>query len=102
MYRRVTALAVLALAGCPGVAAAKVRGKYHVRYCGKGKATACAKALWSAIDKAAAAEARRQGGTDPATWTRPVVKVNYSPLPLWDMQYTNRPTGIHQVMQFAP
>ena len=84
------------------LAGAKVRGKYHVRYCGKGKATACAKALWSAIDKAAAAEARRQGGTDPASWTRPVVKVNYSPLPLWDMQYTNRPTGIHQVMQLAP
>ena len=80
----------------------KVRGRYHLRYCGKGKAGACAKALWGAIDEAAAREAQRQGSTDPATWTRPVVKVNYAPVPLWDMQYTNRPSGIHQVMQFAP
>ena len=80
----------------------KVRGRYHLRYCGKGKAGACAKALWGAIDEAAAREAQRQGSTDPSTWTRPVVKVNYAPVPLWDMQYTNRPTGIHQVMQFAP
>ena len=84
------------------LAGAKVRGKYNVRYCGKGKVGACAKDLWAAIDKSAAREAQRQGSTDPSTWKRPVVKVNYTPIPLWDMQYTNRPSGIHQIFQFAP
>ncbi len=57
------------------LAGAKVRGKYNVRYCGKGKVGACAKDLWAAIDKSAAREAQRQGSTDPSTWKRPVVKV---------------------------
>ena len=30
------------------------------------------------------------------------MKISFAPLPLVDMQYTNRPSGIHQVMQFAP
>ena len=28
--------------------------------------------------------------------------VNFSPIPLYKMQYTNKPSGIHQVMSFAP
>ena len=31
-----------------------------------------------------------------------MVKISFTPIPLVDMQYTNRPSGIHQVMQFAP
>ena len=46
-------------------------------------------------------EAEKQG-QDPASWRTPTVKISFSPLPLVDMQYTNRPSGIHQVMQFAP
>jgi acyl-homoserine lactone acylase PvdQ len=84
------------------LAGANVRGKFKVRYCGKGKVAACARDLWSAIDGAAQAEAGRQGSTDPAQWKTPVVKIAFTPLPLVDMQYTNRPSGIHQVMQFAP
>jgi acyl-homoserine lactone acylase PvdQ len=80
----------------------RVRGRFNVRYCGKGKVGRCAASLWAAIQEAAVAEAQRQGSTDPAAWRRPVVKVNYTPVALWDMQYTNRPSGIHQVMQFAP
>ena len=49
-----------------------------------------------------AAEAGRQGSTDPARGSAPTVKISFTPLPLVDMQYTNRPSGIHQVMQFAP
>jgi hypothetical protein len=80
----------------------RVRGAFDVRYCGKGRVAACARDLWAAIDRAAQAEAARQGSTDPAQWKRPVTKIAFSPLPLADIQYTNRPSGIHQVMQFAP
>jgi len=80
----------------------RVRGRFRVRYCGKGDVAACARDLWAAIDRAAQAEAARRGGTDPAQWKRPTVKIAFAPLPLADIQYTNRPSGIHQVMQFAP
>jgi hypothetical protein len=79
-----------------------VRGKYNLRYCGKGDVARCAADLWAAIEAGAQAEAGRQGTTDPAQWKRPVVKMPFAPLPLVDLQYTNRPSGIHQVMQFAP
>ncbi len=84
------------------LAGERVRGRFHVRYCGKGDARRCARDLWAAIDEAAQREAGRQGSTDPATWRRPVVKVGFTPLPLTEIQYTNRPSGIHQVFQFAP
>jgi hypothetical protein len=84
------------------LAGGNVRGAFNVRYCGKGKVAACARDLWAAIDRGAKAEAARQGGADPAAWRSPVTKISFTPLPLADMQYTNRPSGIHQVMQFAP
>jgi acyl-homoserine lactone acylase PvdQ len=84
------------------LAGGSVRGRYHVRYCGKGDAAKCAADLWAAIEAGAEAEAARQGATDPAQWKRPVVKMSFAPVALVDMQYTNRPSGIHQVMQFAP
>jgi acyl-homoserine lactone acylase PvdQ len=84
------------------LAGGRVRGAFGERYCGRGRVDACARDLWAAIDRAAQAEAGRQGSTDPAQWKAPVVKIAFSPVPLADMQYTNRPTGIHQVMQFAP
>ena len=58
--------------------------------------------LWAAIEAGRHAAAQTQGTTDPAQWKTPTVKISFSPLPLVDMQYTNRPSGIHQVMQFAP
>jgi acyl-homoserine lactone acylase PvdQ len=84
------------------LAGARVRGAFKVRYCGKGKIAACARDLWAAIDRAAQAEAARRGNADPATWHDPVTQTRFTPLPLADLQYTNRPSGIHQVMQFAP
>jgi hypothetical protein len=84
------------------LAGRRVAGAFKVRYCGKGRVGACARDLWAAIDQAAQAEAGRQGSTDPAQWKLPVVKIAFSPVPLADIQYTNRPSGIHQVMQFAP
>jgi hypothetical protein len=84
------------------LAGGTVRGRYNVRYCGKGDAAKCAADLWAAIEAGAQAEAASQGTPDVGQWKRPVVKIAFSPLPLVEMQYTNRPSGIHQVMQFAP
>jgi hypothetical protein len=78
-----------------------VKGKFKVRYCGRGNVERCAEDLWAAIEAGATETAATQG-QDPATWRTPTVKISFSPLPLVDMQYTNRPSGIHQVMQFAP
>src|SRR5829696_4263472 len=79
-----------------------VRGRFHVRYCGRGKLARCARDLWAAIERGARAEAARQGSIDPAQWRRPTTRISFTPLPLTTIQYTNRPTGIHQVTQFAP
>ena len=73
-----------------------------MRYCGRGDVADCAEDLWAAIEAGATAAAQTQGTTDPSKWKTPTVKISFNPLPLVDMQYTNRPSGIHQVMQFAP
>jgi acyl-homoserine lactone acylase PvdQ len=81
----------------------KVAGKYHLRYCGRGDVKTCAKELWTALDKTRKTlEARL--GPDPTAWRVPEAKedITFAPLPLITMQYTNKPTGIHQVMQFGP
>ena len=81
----------------------KVKGAYHLRYCGDGRLSTCAHDLWAALDAAGKRLAAQQG-PDPNAWRAPEAKeqITFSPLPLITMQYTNKPTGIHQVMQFGP
>jgi acyl-homoserine lactone acylase PvdQ len=81
----------------------KVAGAYHLRYCGDGKLSTCSKQLWAALDAAGKRLAAQQG-PDPNAWRAPEAKeqITFAPLPLITMQYTNKPTGIHQVMQFGP
>ena len=78
----------------------RVRGRYRLRYCGNGSVRACARALWAALEATGPGLAAAQGGQDPAQWRLPTLTIAFSPLPLARIQYTNRPTGIHQVMQF--
>jgi acyl-homoserine lactone acylase PvdQ len=80
----------------------KVAGAYHLRYCGNGKVSTCARELWAALD-AAGAKLAAQQGADPTAWRAPEAKeqITFTPIPLIAMQYTNKPTGIHQVMQFG-
>jgi acyl-homoserine lactone acylase PvdQ len=78
----------------------KVKGKYHLRYCGKGSIKRCSKELWAAIANAGATVAAAQG-TDQAKWTEPVTRIKFTPIDLTTIQYTNKPTGIHQVMAFG-
>jgi hypothetical protein len=79
-----------------------VEGRFKVRYCGQGNLARCARDLWAAIEKGAQAAARAQGTNDPAQWKSPTSKIKFTPRPLQEIQYTNRPGGIHQVMQFTP
>ena len=78
----------------------KVAGKYHLRYCGDGSLTRCSKELWAAIDAAGKTLTAAQGA-DPAKWTEKATTISFSPLPLTTIQYTNKPSGIHQVMAFG-
>ncbi|HET6509394.1 MAG TPA: penicillin acylase family protein [Baekduia sp.] len=78
----------------------KVVGKYHLKYCGDGSVSRCSSELWKALSAAGKTLASKQGD-DPSKWTEPVTKVGFTPLPLYTMQYTNKPTGIHQVMAFG-
>jgi acyl-homoserine lactone acylase PvdQ len=78
----------------------KVKGKYHLTYCGDGKIARCAKELWAALDGAGRTLSAKQGA-DPTKWTEKAAVITFSPLPLTTMQYTNKPSGIHQVMEFG-
>jgi hypothetical protein len=78
----------------------KVKGAFSRRYCAS-TAKACAEKLWKAIDAAGTSLAASLG-PDPATWreARSENLIKFSPLPLIDMDYTNRPSGIQQVITF--
>lgn len=78
----------------------KVSGKYHLTYCGDGSVSRCSSELWKALSAAGKKVAATQGA-DPAKWTEKAATISFSPLPLTTMQYTNKPTGIHQVMAFG-
>jgi hypothetical protein len=58
--------------------------------------------LWAALDTARRGLAAQQG-PDPTAWraSEAQEQITFAPLPLITMQYTNKPSGIHQVMQFG-
>jgi acyl-homoserine lactone acylase PvdQ len=78
----------------------KVKGKYHLTYCGDGSVTRCSKELWKALSDAGTSFAAKQGA-DPTKWLERAATISFSPLPLTTIQYTNKPSGIHQVMAFG-
>ena len=44
----------------------------------------------------------KYGSEDPSTWRADAdrERINFNPLPLISMRYTNRPSGIQQVISF--
>jgi acyl-homoserine lactone acylase PvdQ len=80
----------------------KVRGKFNVRYCGAGNLSKCRRQLWHAIDQAGNQLAAKQG-SNPAAWhsSATAEEISFVPglLP-FKMRYTNRPSGIQQVLSF--
>jgi acyl-homoserine lactone acylase PvdQ len=76
--------------------------RFRVNYCGHGKKQKCQRAIWNAIADAGAELSERYGSTDPSSWRVSAVpeQIRFSPLPLITMKYTNRPSGIQQVISF--
>jgi acyl-homoserine lactone acylase PvdQ len=79
-----------------------VTGRFSVRFCGNGKLAACRRALWKAIDGAGNTLAKAQG-PDPTAWraNANAERIHFAPglLPT-TIRYTNRPSGIQQVITF--
>ncbi len=77
----------------------KERGKFHLRYCGKGKLARCRSSLWKAVDKTSATLAKRLG-PDPAKWLAKGNRTGFVPgLINNTMRATNRPT-FQQALEF--
>ncbi len=79
-----------------------VRQRYSTRYCGKGNVKRCADSLWAALQRAGQRLVASQGNSDPASWREDASTqaIKFAPLPLITMAYTNRPSGIQQVISF--
>jgi acyl-homoserine lactone acylase PvdQ len=79
-----------------------VRGAYGVRYCGGGNLRRCRRLLWGAMN-AAGNELAAAQGPNPSDWhsSATAERIKFIPgiLP-YTMAYTNRPTGIQQVLSF--
>jgi acyl-homoserine lactone acylase PvdQ len=80
-----------------------VRGKFNARYCGGGDLTACRDSLWAAI-KAAGDQLAASQGPDPTAWRSDAnaERIHFVPglLP-YTIRYTNRPSGIQQVLSLT-
>jgi acyl-homoserine lactone acylase PvdQ len=76
--------------------------QFNLTYCGKGRLGLCRSEVWTAIQAAAGQLTAEQGTADPATWRASATaeEIQFSPLPLLTMRYTNRPSGIQQVISF--
>ncbi len=81
----------------------QVQKPFQNSYCGKGKLGACQTAIWNAIAEAGAALTAAQGTEDPSAWRADATaeRISFVPglLPT-TMRYTNRPSGIQQVISF--
>ncbi|MBJ7331665.1 MAG: penicillin acylase family protein [Solirubrobacteraceae bacterium] len=81
----------------------KVSGKFALKYCGKGDKAQCRKDLWKAIDTAGKSLSSRYGSADPTAWhaNANAERITFAPGVLsTTMAYTNRPSGIQQVITF--
>ncbi len=88
-----------------------VRGKFNVRYCGAGSLSRCRSLLWGAIEQAGRKLAAEQG-PNPAAWRSDATRERITFVPgllkispasgiPFTMRYTNRPSGIQQVLNFT-
>jgi acyl-homoserine lactone acylase PvdQ len=76
--------------------------QFNLSYCGKGHLKACQQEIWTAIQAAGNQLTAQQGTADPAAWRASATaeQIHFSPLSLITMRYTDRPSGIQQVISF--
>ena len=69
-----------------------VRGRFNLRYCGRGSLAACRSALWAAVGQAAGGLAALFGNPDPVTWRATAARTRFAPgLIPNTFRATNRP-----------
>lgn len=75
---------------------------FRVNYCGHGNKAKCQTAIWKALAESGTELAEQYGSNKPAEWRKDATaeRINFAPLPLISMRYTNRPSGIQQVISF--
>ena len=80
----------------------KNKAPFRIEYCGKGDLAKCQSAVWTAIAAAGQQLEADEGSSDPASWRADATaeEIIFTPLPLATMAYTNRPSGIQQVISF--
>jgi hypothetical protein len=80
----------------------KLPDQFKLTYCGKGRLGRCQSQVWAAIQSAGEQTAAKTGSADPSSWysSATAEQIKFSPLPLITMPYTNRPSGIQQVISF--
>ncbi len=75
----------------------------HNSYCGHGDKGRCQQRIWQAIAAAGAQLTAEQGTSDPSAWRADATaeRIHFAPgLLSTTMRYTNRPSGIQQVISF--
>jgi acyl-homoserine lactone acylase PvdQ len=81
----------------------KEKAPFSLSYCGGGNKAQCQQDVWAAIDAGGNDLAAAQGTDDPTAWHSDATKERIKFIPgllPYTMRYTNRPTGIQQVISF--
>lgn len=81
----------------------KVQAPFANHYCGAGNKAACQRAVWAAIDSAGT-QLQAAQGSNPSAWRSDAKRERISFVPgllPTTLRYTNRPTGIQQVISFS-
>ncbi|QEC49992.1 penicillin acylase family protein [Baekduia soli] len=78
-----------------------VRSPFSTRFCGAGNLDACRDALWGAVSAAGAELTAAQGTATPDDWRIDEPIIRFRPLGTPTIPYTNRPSGIQQVLSFT-
>src|SRR5262249_40829188 len=80
----------------------KPADRYPLVFCGGGNKALCQQSIWAGIQAAGDQLTQQQGTSDPAAWraSESAEAFKFSPLSLITMNYTNRPSGIQQVISF--
>jgi acyl-homoserine lactone acylase PvdQ len=78
-----------------------VKSAFKTRFCGMGNLDACRNALWDAVTATVTNLRSAQGTADAAAWRieEPIIK--FAPLGTPTIPFTNRPSGIQQVLSFT-
>jgi hypothetical protein len=81
----------------------EIEAPFKNSYCGNGKLKACQRAIWDALARSGAELTTAQGTSDPSLWRADSTaeRIRFVPgLLTTTMRYSNRPSGIQQVISF--